>query len=89
MAVVTCPDCGRQVSDQAQACPQCARPLASSVQTIEQTNKQWKILKIASGVMVIGGLTGMAWSVGLGAFVAGTGFIAYLVASAGAYWSNG
>ncbi len=27
MALITCPDCGRQVSDAAAACPQCARPL--------------------------------------------------------------
>lgn len=27
MALVRCPDCGREVSDMAPACPQCARPL--------------------------------------------------------------
>ena len=27
MALVACPDCGTQVSDQAPACPKCARPL--------------------------------------------------------------
>jgi type IV pilus assembly protein PilA len=27
MALVSCPDCGTQVSDQAPACPKCARPL--------------------------------------------------------------
>lgn len=29
MALIACPDCGRQVSDQALACPQCGRPLRS------------------------------------------------------------
>jgi hypothetical protein len=26
MALITCPDCLRQISDQAPACPQCGRP---------------------------------------------------------------
>ena len=28
MALVTCPDCGREVSDQAQTCPNCGYPIA-------------------------------------------------------------
>jgi hypothetical protein len=28
MALVDCPDCGRKVSDKAEACPSCARPIA-------------------------------------------------------------
>src|SRR5437870_240847 len=27
MALINCPDCGNQVSDQARACPNCARPI--------------------------------------------------------------
>jgi hypothetical protein len=30
MALVTCPDCGREVSDQAPACPNCGRPMKAS-----------------------------------------------------------
>ena len=30
MALVTCPDCGREVSDQAPACPNCGRPLRAT-----------------------------------------------------------
>jgi hypothetical protein len=29
MALVTCPDCGREVSDLAPACPNCGRPMAA------------------------------------------------------------
>lgn len=28
MALIDCPDCGRRVSDKAEACPACARPIA-------------------------------------------------------------
>ncbi|HYW08131.1 MAG TPA: Ltp family lipoprotein, partial [Longimicrobium sp.] len=31
MALVTCPDCGTQVSDTAPNCPKCARPLGPAV----------------------------------------------------------
>lgn len=54
MALVTCSDCGKQVSDAAAACPQCGRPIrAVSVQadspvTIEATSKQFK------GLMALG-----------------------------------
>lgn len=28
MALITCPDCGREVSDRAPACPSCGAPIA-------------------------------------------------------------
>jgi hypothetical protein len=30
MALIQCPDCGKQVSDQAPSCPQCGRPIAKT-----------------------------------------------------------
>ena len=30
MALINCPECGRQVSDQAQSCPQCGNPMATA-----------------------------------------------------------
>ena len=30
MALVKCPDCGRDVSDKAPTCPNCGRPMADS-----------------------------------------------------------
>lgn len=37
MALVTCPDCGRQVSDAAPSCPGCGRPIGSHVVAPAQT----------------------------------------------------
>lgn len=37
MALIRCPDCGREVSDAAATCPSCARPLAAA--THVQTTK--------------------------------------------------
>lgn len=71
MALINCPECDRQVSDQAAACPQCAHPFRSAlsayeprnvgrVQTIQQTAKQYKIY------MLVGALI---FFVGCGMFV--------------------
>src|SRR5262249_45067816 len=35
MALVPCPECGRQVSTKAEACPQCGCPLASKIAALE------------------------------------------------------
>lgn len=32
MPLITCPDCGKEISDQAPACPNCARPMGGSRQ---------------------------------------------------------
>lgn len=31
MALITCPECGKQVSDQAASCPSCGKPLKSKI----------------------------------------------------------
>ena len=52
MALISCPECGRQVSDKASACPQCACPLGGvpdggpGIVTIQETSKKWKKLQL-------------------------------------------
>jgi hypothetical protein len=31
LALINCPECGREVSDQAEACPRCAYPIAKKL----------------------------------------------------------
>jgi len=61
MALVKCPECGTEVSSLAAACPKCAFPIASGdsgeasgpeVQTIEQTSKRWKLMRIIASLIV-------------------------------------
>lgn len=60
MALIKCPDCERQVSDQAPACPSCGRPMASSMvigteKPIELTSKRFKkISLVAAGLVLCG-----------------------------------
>jgi uncharacterized OB-fold protein len=38
MPLLECPDCGKLVSDQAEACPNCGRPVAASARPQTQAN---------------------------------------------------
>ncbi len=92
MALINCPDCGREVSDLASACPGCARPLqaaSSAPVTIEQTSKPYKGAQVVGVVLIFAGLIGTAWSLGLGGLVACAGFCVWISARMGAWWANG
>ena len=56
MALISCPDCNRQVSDSAPSCPHCGRPVMSSISSmavgverpIELTAKRFKMISVLS-----------------------------------------
>ena len=57
MALTTCPDCQKQISDQAPACPYCGRPMqpgaiSEKTQTIEVTGKSWKGMQLIGGLFI-------------------------------------
>lgn len=65
MALIMCPDCGKDVSDAAPACPHCGRPVtlssrisppSSEVSTIELTGKRLKLHSLLSALAIIVGL---------------------------------
>lgn len=62
MGLITCPDCGRRVSDAATACPACGYPVGGSsvtyakVQTVEQTGKKFKAVSAIAVVAIFVGL---------------------------------
>ena len=91
MAIAKCPVCGRDVSDQAESCPNCGHPLKnSSVQTIQQTSKQWKLLTIGSIVLIVVGLASLGReSFGIGQALLAFCFIIFFAARVGAWWTNG
>lgn len=55
MALISCPDCGTQVSDKATSCPKCACPLKETT-LIEQTGKIWKAVQLAGGIFMALGI---------------------------------
>jgi len=67
MALVTCPDCQRNVSTLAEDCPGCGRPMAGRqdivggrrVRTVERTAKRFKGLIFLSSLALLAGIWGM------------------------------
>ncbi len=62
MALTQCPDCGREVSDEAPSCPDCGRPIAvvsdavpspRPTPPVEQTAKRWKKLQVIGTLEVL------------------------------------
>lgn len=60
MALITCPDCERQVSSSAAACPQCGAPIAARsdvvatgapLQTVQETSKRLKSQILIASLM--------------------------------------
>ncbi len=62
MGLITCPDCGREVSDRADKCPNCARPLNQDIPASSETVKSGT--QRASASYDIGGGVGLAGFVG-------------------------
>jgi len=68
MALITCPDCQKQISDQAPTCPHCGRPMqavekAEKVQTIEATGKRYKGMQLVGGLLISLGVVSCVYQV--------------------------
>ena len=93
MALIKCPECGKEVSDKAPACPSCAYPLQAT--TIEATGKSWKGTLIVSVLAMIFGVIGLfaSGATGAGGWIAFIlmigGFIGYLCSRIGGWWEHG
>lgn len=90
MALITCPDCGSDVSDAAPACPHCGHPVRAQV--IESTGKPYKAMKaVAVALFFIGALIWMAspGTGGWGVAVLVMGVVLYIGGRFGAWWNHG
>ena len=72
MALVTCRDCGKQVSEQAPACPNCGRPMNTQPSKVEDVN--------AGGFMGKPGTMSHALNVGCATFLIGIVVVVILLA---------
>ncbi len=85
MALIECPECGREVSDSAAVCPQCAYPVWAGTPSVppravsESTKRPWWPAVDIIGRIAVGGiilfLTAVEQELG-----AGTGLVGLLVA---------
>lgn len=69
MAMIQCPECGREISDQASFCPNCGRPVKGASQIVpnalQAPSGEVNGLAIASLVLGIVGLVTMCSKLGL------------------------
>jgi hypothetical protein len=64
MPLLECPDCGKMVSDQAEACPTCGRPVAPKSHTEVQASEGMPeapphgspLLKVVGALLFLGGI---------------------------------
>lgn len=102
MALLTCPDCDRRVSDAAASCPNCGRPMAGArslaagrdTVTTQRTSKPWKLAGVAGGLLIVVGivslLAGAATTTGIlsggGVLLIAIGLLLVLLGRLGAWW---
>ncbi len=78
MALIDCPECGKQISDKAVSCIHCGNPLVTTptpvklaaesdaVVTTEATNKAWKAVQGIGVLMIVLGLVSCMGTAGSG-----------------------
>lgn len=104
MALINCPDCNKQVSNNAPTCPGCGARIATDkestgsgvqqLQTIQETSKQLKLQTLYSGLLIAAGAFGVfAAEPGSGgatvaAVVAGVGVLWYIATRYRIWWHH-
>ena len=94
MALVTCPDCGKSVSDTAPTCVSCGRPMTSNtghaqdVVTIQQTGKDIKLAQLFAGIAIVVGLVLLGNDQPIGGFVLSVGGLVYACAGFAKWWKH-
>lgn len=104
MALVSCSECHKEVSDRASACPHCGNPMNAPVATptaietrpgdavtIEATAKTYKILEAVGAGIFLLGLVSCTYVRELSAgpvLLIFTGSAIYIAASIGAWWHH-
>lgn len=94
MALITCPDCNREVSDRAPACPGCGRPMHDSeAVVIEQTSKPFKAWMLVGLAVALFGFISTGFSSGggasVGVFLMLIGVVTFVIALIAAWWNHG
>lgn len=87
MTLISCPDCGKEISDLAPACPSCGRPIKAT--TIEATGKTWKKLQLVYGSLIIMGFFAVFSYPFLGGLLCVAGLAGFVRARLGAWWQHG
>lgn len=98
MALIKCPECGKEISDKALSCPSCAYPIKPVV--IEATGKKWKGLQLIFSIVFA---VGFVWLItkacaidestssepsAIPVFMVIIGFLGYIISRIYAWWHH-
>lgn len=92
--IISCPECKKEVSDQAATCPNCGVRI-QKVQTIEKTGKGWKSAQLIGIVIFIIGCGSCCWGLTEGTYteysfiIPVCGIIILSIGVIGAWWHHG
>ncbi len=105
MALVSCPECNKEISNLAAACPHCGYPIEKSptipspnkVTTVELTGKKWKRQQLTAALMIIFGVifvmiagsSGTRWLIIFSSLLIFFGFILFISSKISAWWHHG
>ena len=79
MALVKCPECGKEVSSEAPTCPHCGRPIASTTNKVVSVKRKGGKYELIGFLLIVGGIFSFLISP-LWAFVLmGIGFVVFLI----------
>ncbi len=79
MALVTCPDCSRDVSSGAANCPHCGRPMAVFSAGAVQTRRKGGKFEGIGFLLILGGIAACFADGALGAITILVGFVVFLI----------
>lgn len=101
MALIACPECGREISDKAAACPQCGNPIRAPIEpaaavdvvtvdgvvTTQETGKGWKaVMGIGLVLMLLGMVACSQGATFQSMVIFIAGCVTLIVGRIGAWW---
>lgn len=105
MALVKCPECGKEVSDKAKNCIGCGAPIAPDresqgsgvdhLTTVQGTSKKLKLQQAIAAVLFVAGGVGMfvagdlGWNPGTPTTIMLIGLVWYIVTRVRTWWHHG
>ena len=95
MALITCPECGKEMSDQADACPHCGfavrrQVVEATVRRYKRHHLAWMLLFLTGSVLTIRGISNHFEPVemSLGFLLGTVSFIAMILSAIRAWWTH-
>ena len=88
MALIACPGCAKEFSDEVTSCPHCAHPMTGSPNNFatEVPGREWKIIRLIGGLLVVTGVLAWAGNSTDAGMIFFLGCAIYLGGRLGAWW---